>query len=99
MNLRTVRFHTAARRELRKAVDRYDEQVPTLGDEFAAAVEHSVRLLAVHPESGTPHRLGTRRLQVRRFPYGLVYTERDEQIIVIAVAHHRRRPEYWLRRV
>lgn len=76
MTRRAVRFHGAARRELRKAVDRYDEQVVGLGDEFAAEVEHSVRLIAAHPESGSPHRLGTRRIRVRRFPYGLVYAER-----------------------
>ncbi|HEX2191461.1 MAG TPA: type II toxin-antitoxin system RelE/ParE family toxin [Longimicrobiaceae bacterium] len=94
MNLQSVRFHGAARRELRKAVDRYDEQVPGLGDEFAAEIE----LIAAHAESGTPHLAGTRRLQVRRFPYAPIYTARNEQLVVLAVAHHRRRPEYWLRR-
>ena len=99
MTQRPVRFHGAARRELRKAVDRYDEQVSGLGDEFAAEVEHSVQLIATHSESGSPHRLGTRRVQVRRFPYRVVYAERNEEIVVLAVAHHRRTPEYWLRRV
>lgn len=99
MTLRLVCFHGAARRELRKAVDRYDDQVSGLGDEFAAEVEHSVQLIATRPQSGSPHRLGTRRLQVRRFPYGVVYAERNEEIVVLAIAHHRRRPEYWLRRV
>jgi len=84
---------------LRKAVDRYDEQVSGLGDEFAAEVEHSAQLIATHPESGSPHRLGTCRVQVRRFPYSVVYVERSEEVVVLAVAHHRRRPEYWLRRV
>jgi plasmid stabilization system protein ParE len=79
-------------------VDRYDEHVPGLGDEFAAEIEHSVGLIASHPEAGSPQLAGTRRLQVRRFPYGLVYTERIEQLVILAVAHHRRRPEYWLRR-
>lgn len=62
-------------------------------------VEHSVQLIATHPESGSPHWLGTRRIQVWRFPPGVVYTERGDEIVVLAVAHHRRRPEYWLRRV
>lgn len=53
----------------------------------------------MHPGAGTPHLLGTRRVPVRRFPYSLVYTTRSEQIIILAVAHHRRRPEYGLRRV
>ncbi len=96
---RKIRFHGAARRELRKAVDRYDERLPGLGEEFAAAIEHSVGLIASHPGLGTPHMRRTRRVQIRRFPYSLVYAERDEFLIVIAVAHHRRRPDYWLRRI
>lgn len=80
-------------------MDRYDEQVPGLGDEFAVEVEQSARQIAVHPESGSPHLLGTRRVHVERFPYSLVYTERNEQLIILAVAHHRRRPEYWIRRI
>lgn len=99
MNPQPVRFLSAARRELSKAVARYDEQLPGLGDEFADAVEHTALLIATHPDAGTLHLLGTRRVQVRRFPYSLIYTARSEQIIILAVAHHRRRPEYWLRRV
>jgi plasmid stabilization system protein ParE len=84
---------------LRKAVERYDEQVPGLGDELAAEIEHSVRLIATHPDAGSPHALGTRRVQIRRFPYSLSYTERGGELIIVAVAHHRRRPDYWLRRI
>lgn len=99
MNLRIVRFHGAARRELRKAVDRYEEQAPGLGDEFAAEIQKATQRIALHPESGSPHILGTRRAQIERFPYSLIYTERNEQLVILAVAHHRRRPDYWLRRV
>lgn len=99
MILKAIRFHGAARRELRKAADRYDERLPGLGDEFAAAIEHSVNLIATHPQLGSPYMLSTRRVQIRRFPYSLVYAEREDSLIVIAVAHHRRRPDYWLRRI
>lgn len=36
---------------------------------------------------------------VRRFPFGVIYQPRGEQLVVIAVAHQRRRPGYWLRRL
>jgi hypothetical protein len=35
-----------------------------------------------------------------RFPYGVVYlAAADTSIVVVAVAHARRRPRYWLTRI
>jgi hypothetical protein len=33
-----------------------------------------------------------------RFPYSIIYYVRGDELRVIALAHHRRRPEYWVRR-
>ena len=38
---------------------------------------------------------GARRVQVRRFPFSIVYRESSDLIEVIAVAHQVRRPNYW----
>jgi toxin ParE1/3/4 len=32
-------------------------------------------------------------------PYSIVYVADDDAIVILAVAHHKRRPGYWLRRV
>jgi toxin ParE1/3/4 len=96
---RPVRFLAATRVELRRAADRYDTQVPGLGDEFAAEVESVIAQVISHPEIGAPFLAGTRRVLVRRFPFGLVYRIWEEQLVVIAVAHQQRRPGYWLRRL
>jgi hypothetical protein len=42
---------------------------------------------------------GTRIFQLKRYPFGLVYIERGEKIIGIAVAHLKRRPGYWRKRL
>ena len=89
----------AARQELRRAVNRYDAQVPGLGDDFASEVEHAVRQFVENPELGSPHLAGTRRVLTRRFPYSVIYQVRKEQLVIVAVAHHRRKPTYWLRRL
>jgi hypothetical protein len=36
---------------------------------------------------------------IRRFPFAVVYRADEQQIVVVAVAHHRRRPDYRVRRV
>jgi hypothetical protein len=36
---------------------------------------------------------------LRTFPIELVYTVRDEALLLVAVFHARRRPGYWLERL
>ncbi|HEY5870936.1 MAG TPA: type II toxin-antitoxin system RelE/ParE family toxin [Candidatus Tectomicrobia bacterium] len=38
---------------------------------------------------------GTRRYLFPHFPFSLVYRVRDEEIEIVAVAHHRKQPGYW----
>lgn len=61
----------------------------------------SASLRAVEaPAVGAPYVAGTRRLLARRFPYAVVYRVRGEQVVeIVAVAHYRRRPGYWRRRL
>ena len=43
-----------------------------------------------------PHYLhGTRRLLLRRYPFAIVYRVYPDRILVVAIAHQRRRPGYW----
>lgn len=99
MSERKVRFLGAARAELRRAVDHYDAQVVGLGDEFTDEVERCLREVATHPEIGSVYLSGTRRILTRRFPFDLVYRVQPEEVVIVAVAHQRRRPGYWLRRL
>jgi len=39
-----------------------------------------------------------RRALVRRFPYGVFYVVEGQALLVLAVAHVRRQPAYWLAR-
>jgi plasmid stabilization system protein ParE len=66
-----------------------------LGLDFIAEFERAVSLLCIHPQLGASWRHGRRRFPVRKFPFSIIYYLRGEEIRVIALAHHRRRPEYW----
>ena len=45
------------------------------------------------------HQPDIRRVRLRLFPLTIIYRERDSIIQVLAVAHYRRSPRYWLSRV
>jgi hypothetical protein len=46
-----------------------------------------------------PADLEIRRALLPRFPYGLIFMDLGEHIRVLAVAHAKRQPRYWLDRV
>ena len=61
-------------------------------------------LISRFPDSGTrvpglPLDLPVRRAPVTRFPFHVVYIDRDDVIRVLAFAHDRRSPDYWRSRV
>jgi toxin ParE1/3/4 len=88
-----------ARRELLEARDYYDEQRPGYGERFVEAVERELALLLDFENIGKPLGGGVRRRTLSNWPYGIVYIIRGEELLVIAVAHHRRRPGYWRSRL
>lgn len=95
-----LRVEDAARDELRGAVAWYEEKRPGLGAELVAEVEGTLELIERHPGLGgsvprVASERGTRRLPLRRFPYAIVYRERQVEIQVVAFAHHSRKPGYW----
>lgn len=94
-----VRFIAPARRELLKEVVYYNEQEPGFGTAFPQEVEEAVARMLAFPEAGSPASKSTRKVFVNRFPFSVVYRPNNQGIVIFAIAHHSRRPEYWASRV
>ena len=88
-----------ARRELVEAIDYYDKERAGLGSEFREEAWLAIRRIGEFPDAWSPLGGRIRRCQLRRFPYGLIYESVTNEVVVIAVAHLHRRPEYWRSRV
>jgi len=84
-----------ARRELKDAVRYYNAQRARLGEEFRDEVWETIQRIQKFPEAWHPLSASIRRCQMNRFPYGLIYVASDNEILIIAVAHLHRAPEYW----
>ena len=95
----TFRFLAPAQAEFFEAITYYAEINAELGVRFEQAVANSVRAAATHPERGAPRSRNTRRWLVEGFPFGIIYREGAGEILVVAVAHQRKKPEYWERRL
>jgi len=90
-----IRFLIPARRELKDAIGYYNAQRPRLGDEFRDEAWDTIQRIRKFPEAWHPLSSEIRRCQMNRFPYGLIYVASEAEILVIAVAHLHRAPEYW----
>jgi toxin ParE1/3/4 len=74
-------------------------QAEGLGRRFFSEVLRAENLIAQFPESAPEIAAGIRKRVLRKFPYSLIYTVESEELLILAVAHHSRRPRYWVSRV
>ena len=94
------RIHAAAAEDAAQAAAWYEKERPGLGADFEHAIDAALDLLEqeIVPLTSVPGIAGTRgvkRLMLRRFPYSVVVLERETEVLVVAFAHHARRPGYW----
>lgn len=91
----THSFHPEAAIEFEEAAAFYESRVAGLGKSFFAEVERTVGFILEFPDAGAPFDGDLRRVRVDRFPYSIVYQRSVDSVVIIAVAHQRRRPGYW----
>jgi toxin ParE1/3/4 len=93
-----VRFLTPAEEEMMEAAAYYEMQVEKLGANFLDISEAAVAKIAGHPETWLEIEHGIQRRLVRRFPYSILYTVHENEIIIVAVMHQKQKPRYWIGR-
>ncbi len=92
-------FFAPAQAELTQVVDYYNQQQDGLGEEFASEVFKAIHRILEQPHAWGKLSRRCRRCRTNRFPYGVVYQVREKCILIIAVMHLHRRPEYWMERL
>jgi plasmid stabilization system protein ParE len=93
-----VRFTREAARDLDEAFSFYEQRRPGLGREFLFQVAASIELAKEMPHAWPLVSGEDRACRVQRFPYRLVYFVKSDGMVVLAVAHYKRRLNYWVKR-
>ena len=93
--IRAVSFHEAAEGELNEAADFYDLECPGLGAAFIDELQRTLETIVRFPEASPLIQERVRRKILIKFPYAVIYSLRETQIRILAIAHARRRPFYW----
>jgi toxin ParE1/3/4 len=99
-----LELHPEARAEFRSAALWYDERRSGLGDDFISEVSAALDRIGDAPECYPPWphtraaALMIRKATIQRFPYLIAFEKHEQHVLVLAVAHAKRRPLYWLAR-
>ena len=94
-----VSYHEAAEEELLHEIGYLELRANGLGRRFFAEVRRAENLISQFPESAEEIRPGIRKRILRKFRYSLIYSAEKDGLLILAVAHHSRRPGYWIGRV
>jgi len=96
--MKPVIFLPEAEREMLEAAEYYESQASGLGVDYLSEVERTAQAISESP-MGWPIVEGEiRRRLVQRFPFGVLYRIDPEEVVIVAVAHLRRKPGYWRKR-
>ena len=95
------RLHPAAEAEYLAAIAWYADDYPGRGDRFLEAAEAVLRRLREAPRSFPfwRRRRDVRACVVPRFPFTVFFVAEASGVTVYAVAHDKRRPGYWQKRI
>lgn len=98
--MKPVKIGKEAAEEFEEAAAWYEGEQEGLGERFIVAFEHALQIVAeknppLTPVDGTAGLKGARKLILHKFPFSLIVHELPESIVVVALAHHSRKPGYW----
>ena len=97
--MKRAHVHPAAEAESDAAFEWYWAESESAALGFDAELRTAFKKLLSSPRIGAPYLRGTRRIVLNRYPYFVVFRELPRKIEIIAVAHAKRRPGYWLKRL
>ncbi len=94
-----VQFLEPAQAEFTDAVNYYNAKNEGLGLEFSDEIQAAIVRIIEYPEAWSLVSKRTRRCRTKRFPYGIIYQVRDNNLLIIAVMHLHREPRSWKTRI
>lgn len=95
----TFSFYPEAETEFIEAIAYLEDQQDGLGLDFSREVFATIQRIIFLPEAWPPYFKGTRRCLTKRYPYAVIYRIEEDFVLIWAVAHLSREPNYWSDRV
>jgi toxin ParE2 len=99
MKSKAIDIHPLAIAEADDAFRYYRKIDKELAADLKIEIGRCFQAIETRPLTFQQHLLGTRRCVLRRFPYLVIFQARGTSWFVVAVAHEKREPAYWQKRL
>lgn len=93
--MKKISFHPDAEAEMIAASLYYEAHQTNLGRRFLVSMQDALNRIVANPRIYPTVEADVRRCLVKTFPFGVLFREQPEEIVVMAVMHLRRDPGYW----
>ena len=93
-----IDYLPGARSDFNESFDWYAERSAQAAQRFADAVDAALLRVAANPTQFAGADSVHRECPVKKFPFRIVYRLIDNWVLVVAIAHSKRRPGYWRNR-
>ena len=93
--MKPVDYLPGARRDYDESFDWYAERSSIAAERFSNAVDAALERIATNPEWFAFIDTRHQECLVQRFPFRIVFRDEPTRVLVVAVAHAKRRPDYW----
>ena len=94
-----ILFLEEAQIELDQTIEYYNLESQGLGEQFLQEILNTLDRIASFPHAWQPLSKNTRRCQLVRFPYGLIYSVDESNLLIISVSNLHREPNHWKNRI
>jgi plasmid stabilization system protein ParE len=94
-----IEFLPEADEEFREAARYYESEAAGVGLSFIIAVHKAIEEIIEFPLATQVQRADIRKKVMRHFAYNIFYAVEVDTIVIAAVAHQRKRPNYWRSRM
>jgi toxin ParE1/3/4 len=90
-----VHFHAEAEAEMTQAAAYYEAQQTNLGRRFLTSVQDAINRIQINPLLFSVVEENVRRCRTKTFPFDVLFQIHPGKLVIVAVMHLHRNPEYW----
>lgn len=94
-----VIFTELALIELSEACQFYEQEFSGLGERFEQEVKRAIKRMIQYPQAWQKERGDIRKCLLHKFPYKILYSLESDHLLILAIAHLHRKPDYWVDRL
>ncbi len=97
--MKPIRLRPEAELEIEQAFEYYRLESPRIADRFLDDIATSLDKIQNDPQLYPAYTKNTRRRVLGSFPFSVIYQDKAEVILIVAIAHAKRREGYWSKRL